>query len=316
MTQPTVGVVLITHRAKHHLPHCLPPLLSCPLKPRVLVVNSSSADGTVELAEELGAETLVIPRSQFNHGSTRERARQHLNTDIVVMMTPDAYAISASMLCHLIEPIANGRASISYGRQVAHDGAGLFERFPREFNYPTTSHVRGIEDLRKYGIYTFFCSDACAAYSNNALSEIGGFPSVLLGEDTMVTAQLLNKGHKIAYVAEAVVQHSHRYSLSQEFRRHFDTGLARRQHQATIQAGSRDEARGAAYAAALMKKVAIERPLALPYAGLHCLTKWLGYRLGRACIHAPTAIKRAFSSQDFYWSSDDFKKTGTDRLSP
>ena len=39
-------------------------MLSSPLHPRVLVVNSSSNDGTVEEAEKLGAEVLVIPRHQ------------------------------------------------------------------------------------------------------------------------------------------------------------------------------------------------------------------------------------------------------------
>ncbi|HEY4831864.1 MAG TPA: glycosyltransferase family 2 protein, partial [Waddliaceae bacterium] len=61
-------MAIITHNAKHHLPCCLPPLLQSSLKPRVLVVNSSSNDGTVEQAQSLGAETLVIPRADFNHG--------------------------------------------------------------------------------------------------------------------------------------------------------------------------------------------------------------------------------------------------------
>ena len=51
----TVGVVVITHRARPHLARCLPPLLRSPLCPRVLVVNSSSVDGKLELAAELGA---------------------------------------------------------------------------------------------------------------------------------------------------------------------------------------------------------------------------------------------------------------------
>ena len=80
-----VGVVVVTHRARQHLPHCLPALQRSPLRPRILVVNSSSHDGTVELARELGAETLVVPRRSFNHGLTREQARRCLGTPVVVM---------------------------------------------------------------------------------------------------------------------------------------------------------------------------------------------------------------------------------------
>ena len=37
-SKPSIGVAVITHKAKHHIPHCLPPLLHSPLKPRVVVV--------------------------------------------------------------------------------------------------------------------------------------------------------------------------------------------------------------------------------------------------------------------------------------
>ena len=225
---PSIGVVLITHCAKPHLPRCLPPLLESPIKPRVLVVNSSSNDGTVELAQELGAETLVIPRNTFNHGLTREQARKALGTDIIVMMTPDAYPVDSSMLEHLLKPLLEGKASVAYARQLPHQNAGFFEAFAREFNYPDTGHIRGIEDLAQYGVYTYFCSDSCAAYFSRDLDEVGGFPEVLIGEDTVVVAKMLRRGHKIAYVAEAVVHHSHDYTLWKEFQRHFDTGLARK----------------------------------------------------------------------------------------
>ncbi len=52
----------------------------------------------------MGAETLVIPRHQFNHGATREFARKYLGTDIVVFMTPDAYPADDRLLDELIAP--------------------------------------------------------------------------------------------------------------------------------------------------------------------------------------------------------------------
>jgi rhamnosyltransferase len=189
----TVGVAILTLNAQSHLSHCLSPLLKSPLNPRVLVVDSSSTDLTVGVAREMGAETLLIPREEFNHGLTREKARKHLNTDIVVFLTPDAYACDDQMLNQLVQPIVNDQAAAAYARQLPHQGAGFFEAFPRHFNYPSESHIRGIEDIHQYGVYTFFCSNSCAAYSNQKLDEIGGFRSVLLGEDTVAIAELLHK---------------------------------------------------------------------------------------------------------------------------
>lgn len=300
----TIGVAIITHNAKKHLPHCLPPLINNTLKPKIVVVNSSSSDGTVEMAEEMGVSTLVIPRSTFNHGATREKARLFLNTDIIVMVTPDAYAFDVNTLTHLVTPLIEKKASIAYARQIPHDRASFFEAFPRHYNYPETSHYRSLDDLDTYGVYTFFCSNSFAAYTNKALEEIGGFSPVLLGEDTLATSKLLKRGHTIAYVAEAIVKHSHGYTLSQEFRRNFDTGLARKKHAAYFKAPSTDQKRGWNYFLTMARLLTPKKPHLLPFAFVQSLTKFLGYTLGRVSLRAPKWWLRTLSSQDFFWSSD------------
>lgn len=301
MTQHSVGVAFITHNARHHLARCLPPMLNSPLRPRVLVVNSSSTDGTVEEAQKLGAETLVIPRKSFNHGTTRELARNHLGTDIAVMATPDAYAVGEHVLENLVTPIIQQRASVSYARQIPHHGAKFFEAFARDFNYPSEGHIRGIDDVDTYGVYTFFCSDSCAAYSNAALDEIGGFQEVLIGEDTVAVAKMLQKGHKISYTADAIVHHSHAYTLWQEFQRHFDTGLARQGYRHLLESAGSDNARGKLYVQTMFRKLLQEAPHLIPYAALQTMAKLLGYRLGQTSVNAPRWWKKKLSGQDFYW---------------
>jgi rhamnosyltransferase len=304
--QPSIGIVIPTFQAAKHLPHCLPPLLQSPLKPRVLVIDSSSTDGTATIAREMGAETLIIPQREFNHGTTREKGRQYLRTPIIAMMTQDAYATSSDMLGHLVKPLLEKKASIAYARQLPHQNAGFFGAFARTFNYPSTSHIRSLQDVNTYGAYTFFCSDSCAAYCNCALDEIGGFPHVLFGEDTVVVAKLLHRQHRIAYVAEAQVHHSHDYTLKQEFCRHFDIGLARRTYQNLIAVGGSDSQRGKAYVQALLKELWQASPSLIPYALLQTLVKFCGYRLGRASLHAPLWLKKSLSSQKYYWKSSNF----------
>jgi rhamnosyltransferase len=297
----SVGVAVITHKAVSLLPLCLPALLASPMRPRVLVVNSSSNDGTVELAEALGAETLVIPRSEFNHGSTRERARHALGTDIAVMITPDARPLGPELVGNLVRPIADGLASVSYARQLPHDGADFFEAFPRRFNYPDTSELRSISDVKSLGAYAFFCSDSCAAWSNAALDAVGGFEPTLSLEDTIAAAKLLRAGHRIAYCADAVVKHSHRYSLLQEFRRHFDTGYVRALHRDLLLGVGSDERRGAAYSSLMLRELARAHPLSLPYGVAVLGSKYLGYRAGFHGHSLPTWMKKRVSGQDYFW---------------
>lgn len=302
-TLPTIGIVIPTYQAERHLALCLPPWLDSPLKPRVLIIDSSSSDKTVEIARKMGCETIVIPQNEFNHGLTREHARHHLDTDIVVMVTQDAYAENHLVLEKLIAPIIARIAAVSYARQIPHEGAGIFESYSREFNYPSSGQLRGLEDVEQYGVYTFFCSDSCAAYDNRLLDQIGGFPSVLFGEDTVVAAQLLHAGYRIAYVAEAVVNHSHSYRLCEEFRRSFDIGLSRESYRHLIALAGKDSRRGVLYAKGLFKKVLHAQPQLMPYAFLQTLLKWLGYKIGSKSLSAPTWFKKALSSQKNYWTS-------------
>ncbi len=297
-------MIIITHAAKDHLARCLPPVLGSSLRPRVLVVNSSSQDGTVEAARGLGAETLVVPRREFNHGATREKARKHLGTPIVVMLTPDAYLENEETLGKLVQPLLEERASVSYARQTARVGADFFESFPRQYNYPATSHVRSIADVATHGVYTFFCSNSCAAYRNTALDEIGGFQPVLTNEDYFAAARLLRQGHKIAYVAEAVACHSHRYTLLAEFRRYFDTGYVRAENPWVNEIVGQAEKRGLGFASAMLRELARTKPWLIPYAMAQTGAKWAGYRTGFLFYRAPVRLKRRLSAQDYYWTSE------------
>lgn len=278
----TLGVAILTLQAESSIAACLKPILNSPLKPKILLIDSSSTDQTVSIAEQLGVQTVIIPQKEFNHGLTREKARQLLNTDIVTFLTQDALLVHENALEKLILPIVTNSASIAYARQLPHAGADCFEAFHRAFNYPEESERRTLHDVEKWGVYTCFCSNSCAAYSNSALNEIGGFPETLFGEDTIAAAKLLTKGHAIAYVAEAEVLHSHSYTLAEEFYRHFDIGIYRQKHAALFERFGSDSKRGKQYALLLMKHLWREKPWLIPYAAARIVVKWLGYRIGRA----------------------------------
>lgn len=299
-----VGVVVITHRAREHLSQCLPPLLRSPLRPRVLVVNSSSQDGTVEKAAELGAETLVVPRRSFNHGLTREIARRRLGTPVVVMLTPDAYARADDFLERLTEPVRRGEAAVAYGRQVATSAFGLLERVGREFSYPDQSHVRAACDWDRWGSYNRFCSNAAAAWSSAALDRIGGFKPTLVSEETIAVAELLVQGERIAYVAEAVVEHAHRHGPAGAFRRQFDIGYSRRLYDWLLLAGEGDEPRGRRFARTVLARALCEAPAEVPRIAALLAASWLGYRAGLIGHHLPAALARRLSEQDYFWTSE------------
>jgi rhamnosyltransferase len=306
----SVGVVFITHNAKKHLVKCLPPIMSSPLKPKVLVVNSSSNDGTVELAKNLGADVLIIPRNEFNHGLTRELARKKINTDIVIMMTPDAYALDDDLIEKLIQPILSKRSVVAYARQIAHNDSDVFENFPRLYNYPNLNEtqIKTLKDSFNLGAKVFFCSDSCAAYLNSALDEVGGFKETLTAEDYLVVIEILKKGYAVAYVPDAIVKHSHRYSLKDEFKRHFDTGYIRGINKEIETLTGATEKAGTGYAIRFLQTVIQNKPLSIFYAIATLISKYFGFKTGYYGHKLPIKWKKRLSGQDYYWNSVFYKK--------
>jgi rhamnosyltransferase len=304
---PTVGIVILTCNAAKHLQRCVAPLVTSDLSARILIIDSSSKDRTPAIAKKMNLTVHTIPRSAFNHGATRELGRKLVGTKIVVMMTQDAYPTDKYVIQKLIDPIVKGEVSVAYAKQIPRPEATFFESFPRQFNYPDRSHIRSIQDIDQYGVYTFFCSNSCAAYLNSALDQIGGFKPVLIGEDYLAIIELLQTGHKIAYVANAAVEHSHRYSAWQEFTRYFDTGYAHRQYRNMHPVIDQTERRGLDFLKQMINQLKQENMLLIPYALWLTAIKWLGYKWGRYAYHLPYWINILFSSQKHYWRSVYYK---------
>ncbi len=309
MNKVSIGLVIPTKNAQRTLDSILQILKKSPSKFSTLLIDSSSNDQTLTIAKNHNANIIVIPQADFNHGATREYARKQLKTDIVVYLTQDAIPVSCNLISRLIKPLIDDESvAVSYGRQIAHDEADIFEAFPREYNYGDTSQIRDINNLAQYGVYTFFCSNSCAAYKNKALDEIGGFKPVLTNEDYFAVAHILQKGYKIAYVANAVVKHSHRYTLWQEFQRYFDTGYVRAENPVIQKLAGQAESRGVGFVSSLLKQVWHIHPLLIPYAITQSLMKWLGYRVGFYGLHLPLWLKKELSQQSYYWTSSYFLK--------
>lgn len=297
-----VGVVVLTYESSAYLSSCLEALLASREPLQILVVDSSSKDGSFELAGKYPVLRRQIAKSTFNHGATREWARSLLATSIVCMITPDATVADKDAIGKLVAPIKEKRASLTYGKQLPKEGAGVFASFLRLFNYPETTHFRSMKDVSTYGSYLPFCSNSFAAYSQEALDLVGGFRSCLLGEDTLAAASLLQKGHVIGYIAEAKVFHSHSFSLWQEFCRHFDIGVMKREHEELFSLFGRDEKRGREYVWALFRHL-VRSPQKIPYGCLHVLAKWFGYRLGCNSGIFPRGWLKRLSCCPSYWET-------------
>ena len=193
----------------------------------VVVVDSGSTDGSVEVARASGALVHGIPPAEFNHGGTRNLGVSLARGDVVVFTSQDAHAEDDRWLERLVAPLRDPQVAGAYGRQIAHEDASPSEQFFLDFLYGPTSRVQragariGPED-------TLF-SNVNAAIRRDVFDRFPFVDDIVMSEDQEWSARVLKDGFALAYVADAVVRHSHPYTLRQAFRRFYDSGLSARQ---------------------------------------------------------------------------------------
>lgn len=166
----------------------------------VVLVDSGSTDGTVDIAKRHGCRIAHITREEFSFGRSLNRGCQVSRGEILVFISGHCVPAGRDWLQHLCQPIIDGRVSYSYGRQVGDDDNNFSERRIFTKYYPADSVIP------QGGIY---CNNANSALARSAW-ELCPFDEDLTGlEDMDVAKRLSQAGHAIGYVAEAPVFHHH-----------------------------------------------------------------------------------------------------------
>ncbi len=298
-----VSVIVPTRNGGKYLRQLFKTLEEQTFRPaQLLVVDSSSDDDTLRICKVSGADILQIGAKTFDHGGTRNLAASMAEGEVLVFVTQDSAFKGSECLRHLVGPLENPVIAASYGRQIAKEDANPVERFVRSFNYPGREAVKGIDDLPRLGVKTFFFSNACSAIKKNAFEEVGGFPEkTIMNEDMFLAAKLIMKGYKIAYQADAVVYHSHNYSLTTQFRRYFDIGTFFNRNQ-WIRDMTRPEGEGIRYLKEELTFLSANgRKSWIPYALLDTAVRFLGYRAGLLEERLPLSLKKRASRNNGFW---------------
>lgn len=280
---------------------------------RVIIIDSSSIDNTIEVADRYGHRVLDIDNSNFNHGGTRQWAvEQFPDAEIAVFLTQDALPADTAAIYKLIAAFDDPQVGCAYGRQLPHEDAGPLGAHARLFNYPAESRMKSSEDAPKLGIKTAFISNSFAAYRVSALKEVGGFPiHTILSEDTYVAAKMVLAGWKVAYCAEAQVYHSHDYTIWQEFQRYFDTGVFHGREAWIRQSFGQAEGEGLRFVLSEWRYLLQNGyGYLIPSAIVRTMAKFAGYKLGMMEKKLPLKWKRKFSMHKRFWDQDQARQKG------
>jgi rhamnosyltransferase len=299
----SVAVVVPTLNAAKNWAYFAPPLLASIPADRVLIVDSSSTDGTEDMARAAGFAVHTIPRSEFNHGGTRQLAAELTpDADILVFLTQDAVLADSTALDLLLEAFQDPEVAAAFGRQLPRSAATPIEAHARYFNYKAESSVRTLESREKMGFKTIFISNSFAAYRRETLMAVGGFPThVIFGEDTITAAKLLFSGKKIVYVANSQVYHSHSYSWRQEFKRYFDIGVLHARESWLLEEFGAVSGEGSRFVKSELKYLWPSSKRLISSAVFRTAFKLAGYRIGRIEDWLAVELKRKLSMNPSFW---------------
>lgn len=191
-----------------------------------LTIEGEELDKIKAFIKEKKILSFDVLKDEFSHSLTREKAmREYCTSNIVVMISQDIKLKDENVFYNLISSIVTGETVYNYARQICTNNS--IERYIRQKNYPLESLIISREDISKLQLMAFFASDACSAYNREVFLALGGYGGydVMMNEDQLYSKSILEAGYKKKYCADAVVEHSHKYTLKQLYKRYYDTGV-------------------------------------------------------------------------------------------
>jgi rhamnosyltransferase len=196
--------------------------------PAVIAIDSGSTDGTVARLHHAGATVISVPRTAFNHGGTRNQALAHAKGEFAVLLVQDAVPISRDWLAALVGPLVrDGSIAGTFARQVPVARASRVTAHYLAQWVAAQTQPRIMGPLTREGFVRMSPAERHAACAfDNVCSCVRlrvwrdhPFQPTAIAEDLEWGRDVLLAGHKLAYVPDAVVEHSHERPVSYELQR-------------------------------------------------------------------------------------------------
>jgi len=211
----TASIVIRTLNEAKHLAQLLDGIRAQntgDLQVDLVLVDSGSTDGTVEIARRGGCRIVTISREEFSFGRSLNIGCDAAYGDFLVFVSGHCIPVDDQWLRQLCRPLQDGSAAYSYGRQVGGPETRFSEKQIFAKYFPAYSKIP------QNGYY---CNNANSAILRDAWAP-RRFDEELTGlEDMHLAKQLVEDGHNVAYVADACVYHLHDESW-QQIRRRFE----------------------------------------------------------------------------------------------
>ena len=295
MTVPDTSIIILTKNGGDNFPLLLERIYSQQYEGgfEVIVIDSGSADGTLEEARKYPVQIEEIKPEQFHHSRTRNLGAELAQGQYVVYLTQDALPLENCWLEKLTAGFSDPQVAMVSGRQIAREKTKPPEKFFYHYNFPEFRLVikSGADNYYHDNV---FISDVNSAYRKDALLKYRFKEDIVMAEDKEIAVRFLNAGHSIIYEPSAAVYHSHDHGLRDLFARHLDFGRALRQGVSGRHKPSHESLAGTAdfLRAEFKFLTAGGYRKWLPYSVLYETVRYAGLLMGKAELMRGPAARR------------------------
>ena len=308
MKRPKVSFILPTRNVEKTISSLLDSIFSQEYDGEIeVLIMDSSDDRTAEIAKGFPVEFIWVEPEDYNYGKTRNEGAAMTDGDLLAFLSTDVEIRDKGWLSKLTSHFSDPCVAGVYGRQLPKESSPPMEQFFILQTYPAAGYIMSLESGSMRRGMVFF-SNTNSAIRRSVWNQIK-IPEMLKSEDQEWAKRVLLAGYKIVYDSDAVVYHSHSYSLKSVFQEYFDSG-------AVMPVVYRERIVNYSMINSITDglrfvwreyKFMIENGYWhwIPYAVIYDLMKFLGIFLGSKQKYMPLAMKRALCKKKNHWDRYD-----------
>ena len=214
---PSCTVILRCKNSAHEIGLALAALFSQEYKDfQLLVIDSGSTDSTLDIVSAYPHRLIRISPKDYVPGRVLNRGVSENSSPICVFLNSDCVLLSQHSLGRLVGAFEDPEVMAGFARQAPRPEAWPWVRREYLASFPVSGVAPAWIEL----------SLPFAAIRRTAWSAQPFYDEAWGSEDTAWGHRAKERGWKIAYVPDALVMHSHNYTLRQLYGRRFIEGEA------------------------------------------------------------------------------------------
>jgi rhamnosyltransferase len=233
LTNVSISVIIPTKNAGPEFCDTLAAIRKQARESEIVVVDSGSSDGTLDIARQFRARTISIPPESFNHGETRNFGIRQSTGDFCVMLVQDAVPVGETWLEELISPFSDPLVVGVTVAQVPRPDSDPLSRWQVEYRNRFLGEERRVEELENWEHFANLSfqerlrlvsfDNVCSALRREFWGQ-NPFQRLPFAEDLDWGVRAIAAGKRIVYDPSTRVIHSHNRPAAYHLRRSYLSG--------------------------------------------------------------------------------------------